>query len=68
MIDLQARLHSETLGLKQTVEVMDNILGAAANRPLRYPEMLGMDGVFPAGRVVFRVKLVEKSGQQPISE
>ena len=36
----QAPQHLETLGLKQTVEVLDNTLDAAASRQLPYPEML----------------------------
>ena len=36
----QARQHLETLGLKQAVEVLDNILDAAASKQLPYPEML----------------------------
>ena len=36
----QARQHLETLGLKQALEILDNTLGAAANRQLPYPEML----------------------------
>ena len=36
----QARQHLETLGLKQAVEVLENILDAAANKQLPYPEML----------------------------
>ena len=30
----------ETLGLKQAVEILDNILEIAANKHLTYPEML----------------------------
>ena len=36
----QVRQHLETLGLKQTVEVLENTLDAAASRRLPYPEML----------------------------
>lgn len=36
----QARHHLETLGLKQAVEALDNILDAAATKELTYPEML----------------------------
>ena len=36
----QARQHLETLGLKQAVEILDNTLGAAANKQMPYPDML----------------------------
>ena len=36
----QARQYLETLGLKQSVEVLDNTLDVAANKQLTYPEML----------------------------
>ena len=36
----QARQHLESLGLKQAVETLDNILDAAASKQLTYPEML----------------------------
>ena len=36
----QARKHLETLGLKQSVEALDNSLDAAASKQLTYPEML----------------------------
>ena len=36
----QARQYLETLGLKQSVEILDNTLDTAANKQLTYPEML----------------------------
>ena len=36
----QARLHLETLGLKQAVEALENSLDVAAGKQLTYPEML----------------------------
>ena len=36
----QARKHLETLGLKQSVEALDNSLDTAASKQLTYPEML----------------------------
>ena len=36
----QARQHLETLGLKQSVEILDNTLDIAASKQLTYPEML----------------------------
>ena len=33
----QARQHLQTLGLKQTVEALDNTLDVAANKQLTYP-------------------------------
>ena len=38
----QARQYLETLGLKQSVEILDNTLDATANKQLTYPEMLEM--------------------------
>lgn len=36
----QARQHLESLGLKQAVEALDNVLDGAAGKQLTYPEML----------------------------
>ena len=36
----QARQYLETLGLKQSVEILDNTLDTADNKQLTYPEML----------------------------